>query len=243
MKTLLTAVAIRCSRLGWRVRRGPARAGATAEHPLHHDRRPRGARHQRLRQRRSTRRRTSTASRKEGALFTNVLRHQLDLHAEPRGDPHRQVQPPQRRARVQPLRRLAADRREAAAGGRLPHRHGRQVAPRQRSDRLRPLGDPARPGRLHRPGASTPRPARRRTPGYATDVITDLAIDFLEEAADGQAVLPDAAPQGAAPAVDAGREARRAVRGRRRSPSRRRCATTTPRAPTRCSENQQRCAT
>ena len=53
---------------------------------------------------------------KEGALLTTRLRHQLDLHAEPRGDPHRPVLAPERRDRVQPLRQLAADRRDAAPG-------------------------------------------------------------------------------------------------------------------------------
>ena len=88
---------------------------------------------------------------------------------------------------------------------RLPHRHDRQVAPRQRPDRLRLLEHPARPGRLPRPGPlhGDEREAVHR--GYATDVITDLALDFLENAAEGQAVLPDVPPQGAAPAVEAER--------------------------------------
>ena len=47
---------------------------------------------------------------------------------------------------------------------------------------------------------------------YVTDVITDLAIDFIKNAPARQAVLPDAPPQGAAPAVGAGRRASRAVR-------------------------------
>ena len=55
---------------------------------------------------------------REGMLLRTSFVDQLDLHAEPRGDPHRQVLAPQRRAGVQPLRRLAADGREAAAGGR-----------------------------------------------------------------------------------------------------------------------------
>ena len=46
---------------------------------------------------------------KEGMRFDNCFRHQLDLHAEPGGDPHRQVRARQRRARLQPLRRLPAD--------------------------------------------------------------------------------------------------------------------------------------
>ena len=48
---------------------------------------------------------------------------------------------------------------------------------------------------------------------YVTDVITDLAPRVPRDAPARQAVLPDAAPQGAAPAVGAGREARGDVRG------------------------------
>ncbi len=44
-------------------------------------------------------------------------------------------------------------------------------------------------------------------PGYATDVITDLTIEVLEEPPEGPAVLHDVAPQGAAPRVDARRKA------------------------------------
>ena len=171
---------------------------------------------------------------REGALLRERLRHQLHLHAQPRGDPDRQVLPPERRHRVQPLRRLAHDRREAAAAGRLPHRHDRQVAPGQRS---RPASTTGRSFRARAPTStrsSTPRRARRRTPGYATDVITDLALEFLEKRP-GQAVLPDAAPQGAAPAVGAGREARGDVR--RQADSRAGDVLgRTPRAPTRSRE-------
>ena len=53
---------------------------------------------------------------------------------------------------------------------------------------------------------------------YVTDVITDLAIEFMEEPAARQAVLPDGPPQGAAPAVGARRA--QAARVRRRDGSR-----------------------
>ena len=75
---------------------------------------------------------------------------------------------------------------------------------------------------------------KKYTGRYATDVVTDLALDFIATRPDGQAVLPDAAPQGAAPAVDAERRAWRRSSRRRRSPSRRRCGTTTRGAPTPC---------
>ena len=44
----------------------------------------------------------------------------------------------------------AADARQVSAEGRLPHRHDRQMASRQRSDRLRLLEHPPGPGRLSR---------------------------------------------------------------------------------------------
>ena len=81
-------------------------------------------------------------------------RAQLDLRPEPGDDPDRQVQSHlngfynNSNSRV---RRLADDLSEAAAGGRLPDGDHRQVAPRQRSDRLRLLAHPAGPGRLLQP--------------------------------------------------------------------------------------------
>ncbi len=69
---------------------------------------------------------------------------------------------------------------------------------------------------------------------YATDVITDLALDFIDEAAAQPAVLPDGASQGAAPAVAARRRPRGAVRARAGFPSRTRSGIRTRRAPTRC---------
>ena len=60
---------------------------------------------------------------------------------------------------------------------------------------------------------STPLPVRQTYTGqYVTDVITDLAIDFLQKRAAQPAVLPDGPSQGAAPAVATRRGARRAVR-------------------------------
>ena len=115
----------------------------------------------------------------EGMVLRNVLRDQLDLHAEPRVDPDRSVLARQRRAGVQPVRQLAADRRATSPGRRIPHRTDRQVAPRERPGRLRSVGDPAGAGRLHDPVLYTAAGEKTYTGRYATDVITDLAIDFL----------------------------------------------------------------
>ena len=49
-----------------------------------------------------------------GHAVPERLRHQLDLHAEPRRDPDRPVLPPERRPGLQPLRQLAADRRRSS---------------------------------------------------------------------------------------------------------------------------------
>ena len=77
---------------------------------------------------------------RRGHAVRPLFRRQLDLHPQPGRHPDRQVQPHQRRAGVQPLRRLAADRGQVPAGRRLPHRHDRQVAPGQRSDRVSTTG-------------------------------------------------------------------------------------------------------
>ena len=108
--------------------------------------------------------------------------------------------------------------------------------------RVRPLGDPARPGRVPRSGVLHGDRREDVHRPYATDVITDLALDFLEQASARQAVLPDDAPQGAAPAVGAGRDARRALRRRCAFPSRRRCGTRYATRTDALHENQQRVA-
>ena len=69
---------------------------------------------------------------------------------------------------------------------------------------------------------------------YATDVITDLALDFLTQRPAEQAVLPDDASQGPASAVGAERRPGGAVRRPSGFPSRPRSGTRTPRAPMRC---------
>ena len=69
---------------------------------------------------------------------------------------------------------------QVPARGRLLHWHDRQVAPRQRPDRLRPLDDPARPGRLSQSRLPREPAGRRQIHGYVTDIITDLSIDFLK---------------------------------------------------------------
>ena len=179
---------------------------------LHHGGRPRGARDLGLRLE-GQRDPEPRPPGPRGDALPERVRHELHLHAEPRRHPDRGLLPQERGAGLQPVRRLAGDRGEAPAGRRLPHRHGRQVAPRERPDRLRPLGDPARPGRLPRPRAlhgdrreDLRRPLRHRRDHRPRDRLHPRAPE-------GPAVLPDAPPQGAAPRVDARREAPSRVRG------------------------------
>ena len=100
---------------------------------------------------------------------------------------------------VQPLRQLAQTVAQLLQQGGYHTGHDRQVAPRQRSRRLRPLGDPAGPGRLlrsgllhrhrredvhrplrhrrhHRPGASTSSRSRPRNKPFFLMCITRRRI-------------------------------------------------------------------
>ena len=92
-----------------------------------------------------------------GMRFDNCFLHQLDLHAQPRRDPHRHLQPCQRR--YHPLidtGRAPGHHAQAAAGRRLPDRHRRQVgiwatAASTTQPAFRLLECAARPGPLPRP--------------------------------------------------------------------------------------------
>ena len=79
--------------------------------------------------------------------------HQLDLGAEPGRDPHRAVQPPERRLHA---RRRTASRtgqhRQAAAAGRLPDGADRQMASEKGTSGIRLLQRFPRSGHLPRPG-------------------------------------------------------------------------------------------
>ena len=83
----------------------------------------------------------------------------------------------------QPVRRRAADVPQAAAGGRLPDGRRRQVAPQQRPDRLRLLAHPARAGAVLQPADEDAGGHVKHT-GYTTDIITDLALDWLKNKRD-----------------------------------------------------------
>ncbi len=149
---------------------------------------------------------------REGALFENVFATNSICTPSRAAILTGQVLAPQRRDGLQPLRQQPHDRRPPPAEGWLPHRHDRQVAPRERSRRLRSLGDPAGAGRLRQPG---PLHGHRRDDVYGP--VCDRRhhrprARLHGEAAAQPAVLPDGASQGAAPAVAARRRPRGAVR-------------------------------
>ena len=77
---------------------GPPLRGRPPEHHLHHDRRSRRARDRRVRVARQPDAEPRSACARGRAAHERV-RDQLDLHAEPRGDPDRPVLAPQRRHR------------------------------------------------------------------------------------------------------------------------------------------------
>ena len=118
---------------------------------------------------------------KDGMRFDRVFAVNSICTPEPGHHPDGQIQPPQRGAGVQPFRRVAADGGQVSASRRLSHRHDRQMAPRQRPDRLRPVDDPAGAGRLFQSRRSSNPTGRRVINGYVTDIITDLAIEFLKK--------------------------------------------------------------
>ena len=167
-----------------------------------------------------------------GDALRPLLRGELDLHPQPRVHPHGEVQPQERRAGVQSVRRLAAARGAVPPGRRLPHRGRGQVAPGERAHGLRPVHCAPRAGALSR--SRLPR-ARRppHDPGLRHRHHHGPRASTSSRAAPGQAILPLPPPQGAAPRVVARPEARAGSTRTWTSPSRRRCETTTPRAPTR----------
>ena len=160
---------------------GTTIAADQAQHHLHHDGRSRGARDQRLRVARQQDA-APRSHRQGGRALRKRLRHQLDLHAEPRRDPHRPVLAHQRRDGLQPVRQQPHDGRAVAAAAWLLHRHGWQVASRERPVRASIAGKsfPGQ-GAYFDPVLYTATGEKTYTGRYATDVITDLAVDFIDK--------------------------------------------------------------
>ena len=118
---------------------------------------------------------------KEGMRFDRCLVPNSHLRAEPGHDPDRQVFAPQRllQQHQQPVRRHAGHVPEAAPEGRLPDRDHRQVAPRLRPDRVRPLAHPARPGAVLQPADDQERRAGA-APGLRHRPDHRLQLDWLK---------------------------------------------------------------
>ncbi len=112
-----------------------------------------------------------------------LLLHQLHLHAQPRGDSHRHVQPREwgHNTGLED-RRATAKRRQAAARQRVPDRDDRQVASGHGGNH-----DPTGfdywivlPGQgLYHNPVMDEMGTKRVVPGYATDLITDISLDWL----------------------------------------------------------------
>jgi arylsulfatase A-like enzyme len=106
-----------------------------------------------------------------------MLCRELDLYAESRGDSHRQIQSQERRAGVQSLRRFAAARGEVSSG-RSTAIVGKWHLGTEPTGFDHYIVLPGQ-GLYHDP-AFLDRNGRRVIKGYATDIITDLGLDFLK---------------------------------------------------------------
>ena len=157
----------------------------------------------------------------EGVRFSERLLHELAVRAQPR----QRCSP----AAIRTSTASAATPKAATlpsastrnlptfpkllAAGRLPHRGHRQMAPAAGTRRLRRLENPARPGRLFRPGVHYQRPA------HATARLRHRHHHRLRPRFPAPeprpAVLPALPAQGAAPALHARAAPRQAFRGRR----------------------------
>ena len=101
---------------------------------------------------------------REGALFENVFATNSICTPSRAAILTGQVLAHQRRDGLQPVRQQPHDGRAAAAAARLLHRHGRQVAPRERSRRASIAGKSFRDRALISIRCSTRRRERRPTP-------------------------------------------------------------------------------
>ena len=119
--------------------------------------------------------------------FDSVFCTNSHLHAEPRRDPHRHLQPRERcdharhavgqRACGRSRRRCRRPAMRPALFGKWHLGHG----PAHDPTGLRRMADPSRPRPLPRPGDAAARTAPSSSAaGYVTDLITDDCLDFLD---------------------------------------------------------------
>ena len=146
----------------------------------------------------------------EGAMFDARLPHHADLLAQPGLDRDRPVREPPRDHRQRRARRdepPAAQLPPRAAAPGLRDGAHRQVAHgqrRQAAARLRLLGELRRPRQARSTRCSTTTGRYSGHKGYITDIMNDLAVDFLEAEAQ-QALLAVLRAQGRASGRRAGR--------------------------------------
>ena len=182
---------------------GPAPVQA-AQHPVHLHRRPclPGRRRLRLQDQPDPQHRPD---RPRGNAVRPGAGHQFHLRPEPGRDPHRPVQPPQRRPGQPPaVRRHPADLSQALAGGRVPDGCLREVASEIGPHRLRRLGSAAGPGRLLQPGHAG-RAGRQAPPAYGLHHgHRHGSLAGVAQESQSEPALPAHEPaQGAAPPLDA----------------------------------------
>ena len=176
----------------------------TTEHSLYHDRRPRRAGDELLRE--SDEHDAQPRShRQRGHAVRPLLRDQLDLHTQPRDDPHRHAHPREPRDDARHAHRQStSQRREAPADRRLPDCDHRKVAsgagPAPLAGGLRFLERSSGAGDLPRSGLL--RDGREKGRAGLRERRNHRQVPRLARSArHRQAVLPDVPSQGTAPTV------------------------------------------
>ena len=162
--------------------------------------------------------------RQTGHAVSQLLLHEFNLRSQPGRHSLGQAQSFERvHPQRQHVRRFAADVSQAAAQGRLPNGHDRQVASAEFTHRFRSLAGADRPGTVLQPADARERPKGRvKHVGYTTDIITDksLSTGSRTERDPNKPFHVDVPAQGAAPELAAGSEAPDALRRRNNSRTR-----------------------
>ncbi len=142
--------------------------------------------------------------RQRGHALRSLHRAQLHLRAEPGDGPDREILAQQRllQQHQQQVRRLPDHLPQAAPEGRLPDRHCRQMAPGHQPDRLRLLGDPARPGTVLQ-SADDPRRRTGQARGLHHRHHHRQGAGLAQETRSEQALPDDVPAQGPPPRVGA----------------------------------------
>ena len=209
---------------------GGGHSGPAAEHRLPLQRRPRLPGHQRLRRPAEARRDAAHRPARQGGHAVRPLPRRRTRSAGRRATiltgkySHRNGFYNNTNSRFDGSQ---TDLPQDAPGRRLPDGRDRQVAPRQRPDRVRRVAHPARPGRLLQPADDPQRPARQ-APGLRHRPDHRLQPRLAQEPRQVEAVPADVPAQGPAPRVGARAPPPRPRRRPHAIPSPRPSSTTTP---------------